>query len=471
MKGIGPQIGKVAAALAFVGTLGFFQLAYPYHLVRREQLDLFLFDGDYILKTYRGAGFLSRFAGDFLEQFFHLPVAGPLIVALLVTAIGLVAYRICRHFLGRWPSLAVASLLFAWAFLRETGNHYMTRYTLAVLGYLSLVLLALQLRKPWQGVLAAVLCVAVGAWALGTPCHPTYGKLWSTPRFGDERMFGLDAEVARERWDKVIDLSRVDLYMEEASYCYNLAHAMKGDLGEKLFDHSQNHQFTLLFPVSSERAMFSNLLAGEAWFQLGDMTLAEQSAITCLQASPRHTGARFILRLARVNLVTGEDAGAQKYLDILSKTLFYRGWARKMMPSRQDEATRAHFSGARERLMRKDFVHPSEEPRSILLTLLEADPGNTVARNYLLCYDLLCYDLDAFMEDYVQDLPAARLYHEAILIWLSQQGRLNPEEVTSRGVAVSTVDRMGRFGRSPASFKNSYWFYYLQAMNEQLNTE
>ena len=53
-------------------------------------------------------------------------------------------------------------------------------------------------------------------------------------------MIGLDAEVAREHWDKVIKLSEKDLYMTEASYCYNLAHAMKGDMSQALFEHSQN---------------------------------------------------------------------------------------------------------------------------------------------------------------------------------------------------------------------------------------
>lgn len=465
--GIKSHVGHVAAALAFVGSLCFFRFVYPYHLVRREQLNLFVFDGDYIAGTYRGTGWLARFAADFLEQFFHLSLAGPLIVALLLTAIGFVAYRICRHFLGRWLSLTVAALFFAWSFLRETGNVYQTRYTVAVLGFLTLLLLALQFRKRWLQAVAAVVFAAAGIWMLGSPVHPVYGKPWGVPSLDYERMIGLDAEVAREDWDRVLELSEKDLYMVEASYCYNLAHAMKGDLGDKLLDHSQDHQFTLLFPVSSERAVFSNTLAGEAWFQLGDLTVAEQSAITSLQASPKHTGVRFLVRLARVNLVTGEEAAAQKYLDILSRTLFYRKWARSMMPGRQDEAVQAQLSEARAKLLRKDFVHDSSDHRLILTALLEADPANTLAREYLMCYDLLCYDLDGFMEEYAKDLPKARLYHEAVLIWLSRNGRLNPEEVTRYGVDVSEVDRMGRFGRNPNAFKNTYWYYYLQAMEAQ----
>ena len=331
-QGIKSLVGPVVAGLAFLGSFCFFQAAYPYHLIRREQLNLFLYDGDYLAETYRGTGWLARFTADFLEQFFLLPVAGPLIVALLLTAIGWAAYRICRRFLGPWPSLAVGTLLFAWSFLRETGNLYQTRYTLVVLGFLLLILLALRFRKVWARAVAAVAFLGAGAWALGSPYHPDYGKLWGVPNLDYERMIGLDAETARENWDKVLDLSKKDLYMEEASYCYNLAQAMKGALGDKMLDHSQNHQSTLLFPVSSERAVFSNTLAGEAWFQLGDMTVAEQSAITSLQASPKRTGARFLIRLARVNLVTGEDAAARKYLDILSRTLFYRKWARSGHP-------------------------------------------------------------------------------------------------------------------------------------------
>ena len=458
--------GYLAAALAFLGSFCFFQFAYPYHLARREQLNLFVFDGDYITQTYRGTGWLARFVADFLEQFFHLPVVAPLIVALLLVGIGFVAFKICRKFLGFWPSLAVGTLFFAWSFMREMGNLYQTRYTLVVLGYLSLVLLALRFRKTWTRVVVAVALLAAGAWALGLPYHKDYGKWWNKPQLDYERVIGLDVETARENWDKVLELSKVDLYMEEASYCYNLAQAMKGKLGETLLNHSQNHIYTLLFPVSSDRTVFTNTLAGEAWFHLGDMTVAEQSAITALQASPKHTGTRFLVRLARVNLAMGEEGAAMKYLGILSKTLFYGKWARSMMPAHQDEATRAQVAEAHAKLIRKDIVHQSDNPPTILHLLLEANPGNRLAQEYLLCYELMRYNLDGFMEDYARYPVDGHLYREAILIWLSRNGRLNQEEVDRYGVDVSEVDRMGRFGRNPNAFKNTYWYYYLKAMQE-----
>ena len=461
------RTGLVAAVLAFLGSWSFFLFAYPYHLMRREQQNLFLFDGVHIRETYRGMGFLGRFVADFLEQFFLAAVPASLIVALLLTGIGVVVFRICRHFLGKWPSLGIATLFFAWSFLRETGNLYLTRYTVATLALLSLVLLALQFKNAWLKPMAAVLLVGFGIWAFGPPVHKVYGKAWSVPQFKYERVLGLDTEACRENWDKVLQLSKVDLYTEEASYCYNLALAMKGRLGDDLFDHSQNHHYSLLFPASSDQTVMTNAMAGEAWFQLGDMTVAEQSAITSLQASPKHTGARYLVRLARVNLISGEDGAAMKYLTILGKTLFYGRWARSMMPGRQDEAVRVQLSDARAKLARKDIVHQLDRPREQLLGLLEADPTNAAARNYLLCYDLLTYDLDAFMQDFTPDMIKGRLYQEAVLLWLTLQGRLTPDEISRYGMDLSVSDRMNRFGLNPGAFKNTYWYYYLKAMNKQ----
>ena len=93
------HIGYVALA-AFAAAFAFFQVAYPYHLMRREQLTLFLFDRSYIAQTYHGTGWLARLSSDFLCQFFSLPLVGPLVTALLLVGIGYFTYRIFCHFLN-----------------------------------------------------------------------------------------------------------------------------------------------------------------------------------------------------------------------------------------------------------------------------------------------------------------------------------------------------------------------------------
>ena len=103
---------------------------------------------------------------------------------------------------------------------------------------------------------------------------------------------------------------------------------------------------------------------------------------------------------------------------------------------------------------------------AVLLGLLEANPSNTLARNYLLCFDLMRYDMEAFMEDYVPDMIKGRLYHEAVLIWLNQHEMMSEQAIARYGVDASTVDRLGRFYTNPNAFKNSYWLYFLKAMQQ-----
>lgn len=458
--------GYLIAALVFVCTFCFFLIAYPYHLIRREQLNLFVYDWDYIFQTYRGAGWLVRFVSSFFEQFFHLPVFGPLVVAALLTAIGVVVFKICRKFLGNVPSYVIASLVFIWSFMRETGNLFVTRYTMATLGFLFLLYLALIPKQVWAKLLSVILLAGFGIWALGSPVNKFYGKPWGLPRIAYDRVIGLEDAVARENWDRVLRLSKKDLYMVEASLCYNIAQAKKGELGNTLFDHSQGEVYNFLLPVSGDNSTFTNTLAGELWYQVGDMTIAEQSAITALQASPEHTGARFILRLANANLKKGETGSAQKYLNILSKTLFYGKWARSMFPETQDDMTKARLEDERSRLAVTDFVHLSDVPRSVLLGILESDPCNNVAREFLYCFDLMRYDLDQFVEEYAQNRIDGHIYKEAVLIYLSRENKLNEETVAEYGIDPALVSRMQNFFRFPDRYKNTYWYFYLKAINE-----
>lgn len=459
--------GFLHASLAFTASFVFFLTLYPFHLIRREQLNLFVYDWDYIAMRFRGAGWLSRLLAAFAEQFFRSRILGALIVALLLTAIGAAAYRICRKFLSVRLSAVTASLLFIWSFFRECGNLYLTRYTIATLGFLAIILLALQFRTARGKAAAAALLLCLGAWAFGAPCNSIYGKLWGVPRLYSERLFELDTEVTRENWDRVMELSRKDLHTAESSDCYNLAMAMKGRLGNSLFDYSQAGDVYFFLPfVSGDQNLFYNGLAGEHWFQLGDMTIAEQSSITCLQASPEHTGARYIERLARVNIITGQKATAQKYLNLLGKTLFYRKWAERMLDGDLTEEDNAWIERSRANMIHTDFVHLADDPRPVLVALLEANPDNTPAREYLLCQDLLRYDLEQFSEDYDLRRIDARLYKEAMIIWLGQNNVTSQAVIDEYGIDDSYRNRMDMFFRYPENYRNTYWYYYLKAIKE-----
>jgi len=460
MKFLNKYLGQISALLGFLLSYGFFQFAYPYHLMRREQLNLFLFDGPYISQTYRGAGWLSRFLGDFVDQFLGIPVLGPVLIALIITAIAAVVYKCCRRFLGKKLSLTIAAVVFVWAFLRETENQYLTQYSLAVLGYLSFVYACFQFKKNWIVAASSVVAILVGLWAFGNPYHKHYGRLIGVPELVNEKVIALDVESSKENWDKIVDLTKQDLRLTQQSYYFNLAHAMKGELGNEVLNHTQNMANTLFLWVDSGTSPFANGIAGDVWFHLGDMTIAEQSAIVGLQSSPKHTGVKYLTRLAEVNLISDETGLALKYLNMLDKTLFYRKWAEKRMPGNQDEATVQRIAEAKAKLSKTDMTYGENNFRPVLQALVAANPDNRMAREYLLCYDLLRYDLESFMEDYKPQMIKGNVYEEATIIWLNLSEKTSQEEFAEYGVTEETLGRLNKFYRHPDRYHNTYWYYY-----------
>lgn len=460
------NIGWMAAGLAFLSSYAFFQFAYPYHLMRREQLDLFLYDTQYISETYRGIGWLSRFSGDFVDQFLYFPVLGPVLIALLLTGVGVVAYRICRQFMARKFALPVAALFFAWSFMRETGTQYLTQYTVATLTYLLLIYAGLKVRTTWMKPIAVCIFLSAGIYCLDKPWHPQYGPLWSTPSVMIEKVMAIDVNVSRGNWKKAYKLSRENLHNNEASYLSNLADAANGRLGDDIFSRTQDYTNSLFLWVSDQVSQFTNGMAGEAWYNLGDMTLAEQSAIVALQFSPKHTGARYITRLAQVTLINGEYGAAQKYLTMLSKTLTYRKWAIRMMPENHDQNTLQWLAKSRMNLAHGDIVYGRNDFRPVLKGLLEANPDNSLARQYLLCYDLLIFELDDFMEDYMERPIEGRAYEEGALIWLSLRGQVDEEHTRQLGIGEQSVKRLAHFYQDPDRYSNTYWYYYMKEMQK-----
>lgn len=454
--------GKVAALIAFALAYGFFQFGYQYHLMRREQMNLFLYDWEYIRETYRGMGWLSHFLGDFVEQFLYFPVLGPVLIALIILGIAAIPYLISRRWLGRWASLGIAFVFYVWAFMRETGNLYITQYSIAVLSYLALVFVAFLFKKRWQQAAAAALLLGAGVYAIGNPYHKYYGELWGTPEFTNEKVIALDVQASRENWDKVLKIAKKRILVNEAVYLTNLALAMKGQLGNELFDYPQNYANGLFLWVDGESSQFSVGLAGEVWYHMGNMTLAEQSAIVALQQSAKHTGTKYVKRLAEITLITEEYGAAMKYLNMLNRTLVYRKWARSMVPENQGPEEKKWLADRRADLPKEDMIYDSNFYfRDVMLQLLEANPDNMTARQYLLVYDLLNLRLEDFFNNYSAKLIKGSVYEQAALIWLTVQNRTGEEELMKYGISRQTMQRIEQFYRFPDKYKNTYWYYYL----------
>ena len=180
-----------------------------------------------------------------------------------------------------------------------------------------------------------------------------------------------------------------------------------------------------------------------------------------------------VKRMAEINLINGETEAAQKYLNILSKTMFYKEWAEERIPGRESSTFKKWLAEKQKHLPQADTLRLSstDVSRSLHL-LLQANPDNEMARDYLLCFDLLMKDLPSFLADYTAYYKGKpnRLYAEALMIHLFQK-HAKASEVKATGIHPSVIkdfnyynqvynQSQGNASALESQFARTYWFYY-----------
>ena len=247
--------------------------------------------------------------------------------------------------------------------------------------------------------LAALLAVAGGSQVFFLARYPYFRKYaaqngvtlreareaWGHPDAISEQMMGLAVEASLENWDKVAELASEDRKTLVGTYYYNLANAHRGQLADRLMDYYQPFERGLFLPVGEKSTPFQIGCAGDVWFALGDMSMAERDAMLGMLFSPSHTGSRYLRRLAETNLVTGDYEAASKYLRMLLNSPRDRKWAREHLPEAWSPQYAARIEQKRALLPHFDLVHGMDQTQLILRILLNSNPSNRMALDYLLC--------------------------------------------------------------------------------------
>ena len=301
---------------------------------------------------------------------------------------------------------------------------------------------------------------------------------WGHPDQASEVAMGLAVEASLENWDKVSALAAEDRHSLLGTYYYNLSNAHRGQLADKLLDYYQPFERGLFLPVGDKSSPFVIGCAGDVWWALGYMPLAERDAMLGMLFSPAHNGSRYLRRLAEANLVKGDDEAASKYLRILMNSRADKAWASARLQENWTPEYRSLIEYKRSFLPRIDFVHGMDQVQLILRVMLNSNPGNRMALDYLLCYDLLTKDLDAFVADFAPSLTASTLYEEAMLIFLASKGGMNPENFQHYHITGNTLDRFNRFvtiykrdngamNNLTGEFGKTYWYYFYFAQRNE----
>ena len=463
-------IPTAAIVLWAIACFCFFQFCYPYHFFYKEQNQLFLLTADWLRTYFDDVGWLARMAGDFLTQFYYYLFAGATILTMVLTALSAVTYLWLKRLgVNRYAALAVALVVATVEAVFHLHYKFPLSGTLSLLGWvLALACITGCIRRFRKGspssfptlaarILLPLLLLPLSYWLFGLP---KMGSL-KGPEWYVERQLAVDCEYYFGNWDKVVSLVEQDAdRTPEMQFFYYLVQAQRGLLPETLlkFDHPELGTF---YKIGPDSPMLTIKNMNELYWALGDMTYTERAALMGCVFSPNNRNNRMIRRLAECSIVSGDSAAASKYLGILGKTFVFRKWAKNVQYD-VSYAEKAHFCN------RMDTISLGDNAHNIMMQLLDSNPKNEVALDYILCSNLLLKDLKNFKRDYdryCSDHPRLNiLYQEALCIWLAASDASEAEwlrYIKSNDV----VQRFAQYNRQrgDARFKGTYWYYYDKA--------
>ncbi|MCC8199971.1 MAG: DUF6057 family protein [Tannerellaceae bacterium] len=312
------------------------------------------------------------------------------------------------------------------------------------------------------------------------------GGTYARANFTREKLLGLDSEAYFGNWERVYRMATdYQLSYAPATYYANLALSYRGELGEKLMDYYQPASYGLFLTVGPESPVLHIFFSNEAFFHVGDMNMAQHSAMLGMIFLPSARSSRMAKRLAEINLINEDIPATEKYLRMLDKTLFHRKWAagtRRMLYADGPE-THLWLQVKRDQRFTSDLLRRGNDYEASLKKLVESNPQNKVALNYLLSYYLLNKQIHAFGEVYdlygKEAFPIVpRVYGEGLLVWLAGK-KVSEEVLGSYRIPTHVISEFidytrlyeahdGKGAPLQESYGRSYWFYYhfAQWINE-----
>ena len=446
-------------ALWAVAIWCFFQFCYPYHFFFQEQNQIFLSSWDYISTYFEKSGGLARLAGDFLTQFYYYLYLGAIILISCLLLIGALWYTALKNLkVSKAVALILALVLMTFVAVCHFSTSYRLSSTISIIGW-GLLLWLVSLMPGWKKRLV-ILALAM------LPTYLLFGlpevKKIQGPDLILEKDFAVDCEYYFGNHDKVIKMVEGEnKWTDQMLFFYNLAQAQRGELPDHLLDFTQNYLGTFE-KIGPDTPMLTIRNMNELYWALGDMTFTERAAMMTNVFSHNNRNVRMMRRLAECNIVSGDTLAAEKYLRILDKTLVYRRWADNVRLYGKDI-----YQKKMQMVNRRDTITITDNAHFLMMQLLDANPDNIVALDYILCSDLLLKDMTNFKRDYDRycietGKPRLKpLYQEALCIWLA--GTDAPQEDWQNYIKMNDV--MQRFidynnQRGNPRFKGTYWYYF-----------
>lgn len=293
-----------------------------------------------------------------------------------------------------------------------------------------------------------------------------------------EKVIAYDYYVRTRQWNKVIAMAEKETPVTPLEVVsLNLALAKTGQLGERMFQFYQNGTAGLL--PDFVRDFNVPLMVNEVYYHLGMINTAQRFTFEAMEAIPSYQkSVRCYQRLAETNIINGDYAVAGKYLRALTHTTFYRHWAEEALTCLSDEQKiNAHpeWGYLRTLLYDDDFLFDEGQKDNMLGILLQKNKANKLALEYLLAYELLNKDIEAFLKYYPlgKDMgytAIPRSYQEVLLyVWTQQHTSFKGMPWSISPVLQKEVTEFATaYVHNPAdeayfrqNFGKTYWYYLL----------
>jgi hypothetical protein len=289
--------------------------------------------------------------------------------------------------------------------------------------------------------------------------------------------FLIDHYARTEQWKKVLDLAQRGLPISNIVQCQvNRALYHSGLLCDKMFSMTQLFGSDGLFMQESFRGHFA-LQHSDVFFDLGLINTSEQWAYEAIAA---HGDTAWNLqRLVLVNLLKEKHQIAEKYLNMLRKTLWHRNWAiehQKYLSGTKDFWANPRYQHLKNIMPKSDFLVSPTQPELCLEELLQ-NKKNKMAFEYFMAYCLLDGQIGRFTKhlhrlSYFDYPKIPRHFEEALLIYnqlTGGRGIDSPEKEISK----ETIRRFEDFNKIFAKhkkdktaareeltkYRDTYWFY------------
>lgn len=289
----------------------------------------------------------------------------------------------------------------------------------------------------------------------------------------------MDYYLRMEGWNDIIEGSKKPITNLLHAYYLNIALMETNQLGHQFLMFDQKGTKGLV-PIE-DKGLPSLVVSNELNFTLGDIAASQRFAFEANLTVSKTGSPRLYKRLIQTNLINGEYAVAEKYIQLLEQTHAYKKWAmeqRRFLYNDKAITDDPLLGKKRRGLPTDNYLLASHDPVHKVNSLLKADPTNRSAFDYLASIFLFEKQVSLFIElvdeyctteESLADLPEK--FQEGIIVYYEsdpsawERYNVNPR-VTEKYINYKQLYLENRSDPRVAdilyrSFGNTYWLYLM----------